>query len=186
MTNLKTYFEKSKDINTYIDEMTTNKEALLNIYNDFEMPNDDPDLESLKSSNYAKVLIISEDWCGDAMMNVPILKHIGETLALDMRVFHRDDDTNLIDQYLTNGRSRSIPIFVFLNENDEQEAVWGPRAKSAQNFVNQIFSKLPETSDPEYDDAKQSAHVEITNRFKTDAHLWKDVYQSIIDKLIKK
>ena len=44
------------------------------------------------------------------MMNLPILKRVSEELNLEVRVFHRDDDTRLIDQYLTNGKSRSIPI----------------------------------------------------------------------------
>ena len=57
--------------------------------------------------NYSKVLVITEDWCGDAMMNLPILK-LSEALNLEVRVFHRDDDTKLIDQYLTNGKSRAI------------------------------------------------------------------------------
>ena len=69
--------------------------------------------------------MISEDWCGDAMMNIAILKHISELLNLEVHVFHRDQDTDLIDQYLTNGKSRSIPIFIFLNDNFEQENVWG-------------------------------------------------------------
>ena len=49
-------------------------------------------------------------------MNIPILKHISEALNLEVRVFHRDENTDLIDQYLTNGTARSIPIFVFLND----------------------------------------------------------------------
>ena len=61
----------------------------------------------IKEMNYSKVLVITEDWCGDAMMNLPILKHISEALNLEVRVFHRDDDTKLIDQYLTNGKSRN-------------------------------------------------------------------------------
>ena len=28
----------------------------------------------IKEMNYSKVLVITEDWCGDAMMNLPILK----------------------------------------------------------------------------------------------------------------
>ena len=75
------------------------------------------------------MLIITEDWCGDAMMNIPILKHTIEFLNIKARVFHRDDDTHLIDQYLTNGKSRAIPIFVFMNDSFEQLTVWRPRAK---------------------------------------------------------
>ena len=64
----------------------------------------------------------------------PNSKHISEALNLEVRVFHRDDDTKLIDQYLTNGKSRAIPIFVFLNDQFEQETVWGPRANEVQNL----------------------------------------------------
>ncbi|KDP67071.1 Thioredoxin domain protein [Staphylococcus epidermidis VCU036] len=63
------------------------------------------------------------------MMNIPILKHTIEFLNIIARVFHRDDDTHLIDQYLTNGKSRAIPIFVFMNDSFEQLTVWRPRAK---------------------------------------------------------
>ena len=120
MTRLETYFKKSQDIGPYIEQMQENKDNLVSIYNSFKLPEDDERLEKLKSSNYSNVLVITEDWCGDAMMNLPILKHIAEALNLHVKVFHRDDDTQLIDQYLTNGKSRSIPIFVFLNDQYEQ------------------------------------------------------------------
>lgn len=116
MTRLETYFKKSQDIGPYIEQMQENKDNLVSIYNSFKLPEDDERLEKLKSSNYSNVLVITEDWCGDAMMNLPILKHIAEALNLHVKVFHRDDDTQLIDQYLTNGKPRSIPIFVFLND----------------------------------------------------------------------
>ncbi|EES37096.1 hypothetical protein HMPREF0791_0291 [Staphylococcus epidermidis W23144] len=48
------------------------------------------------------MLIIKEYWCGDAMINILILKYIIEFLNIEARVFHRDNDTHLIDQYLTN------------------------------------------------------------------------------------
>lgn len=79
--------------------------------------------------NYSKVLVITEDWCGDAMMNLPILKHISEALNLEVRVFHRDDDTKLIDRYLTNGKSRAIPIFVFLKRSIRTRNSLGTKSK---------------------------------------------------------
>ena len=102
MRNLETYFNKSQTLNEYINEMQENKDNLLSIYNSFHLPLNDARLNQLRESNYSKVLIIKEYWCGDAMMNIPILKHIIEFLNIEARVFHRDDDTHLIDQYLTN------------------------------------------------------------------------------------
>ncbi len=70
-------------------------------------------------------------------------------------MFHRDDDTKLIDQYLTNGKSRAIPI---RNRNDqfEQETVWGPRANEVQKFVTDVRSdKLPSKDHPDYADLEK-------------------------------
>ena len=118
------------------------------------------------------------------MMNLPILKQISEVLNLEVKVFHRDDDTNLIDQYLTNGKSRSIPIFVFMNDSYEQITVWGPRAKEVQTFVTELRNdKLPSKDHPDYDDKVKETHLLISNRFKTDSSFWKAVYNSIITKL---
>ncbi|WP_105994227.1 thioredoxin family protein [Staphylococcus simulans] len=185
MAKLETYYKDSQDLDTYISQMKENKEGLLKIYEDFKVPENDTRIDQIKQKNYDKVLVISEDWCGDAMMNVAILKHISELLNLEVHVFHRDQDTDLIDRYLTNGKSRSIPIFIFLNDKFEQENVWGPRAKAAQVFVEKTRSKLvPKKDAPDYDEAVQHSHVVISNRFKTDSNLWKEVYDSIIDKLL--
>ncbi|HLR18661.1 MAG TPA: thioredoxin family protein [Staphylococcus sp.] len=184
MTSLETYFKNSQPLDQYIEAMTENKENLLSIYNSFSTPEDDSRLEKLKSSSYSKVLVITEDWCGDAMMNVPILKHISESLNLETRVFHRDENTDLIDQYLTNGTARSIPIFVFLNEDYEQQTVWGPRARQVQHFVEETRSKLPEKDDPTFEDKSAESYAIISNRYKTDSQMWKYVYDSILDKLI--
>ena len=121
------------------------------------------------------------------MMNLPILKHIAEALELEVKVFHRDDDTHLIDQYLTNGKSRSIPIFVFLNDNYEQETVWGPRAKEVQSFVTNLREDtLPSKDHPDYEDKVKETHLIISNRYKTDSTFWKAVYNSIIDQMLYK
>lgn len=53
--------------------MQDNKDNLVSIYDSFKLPEDDERLQKLKSSNYSKVLVITEDWCGDAMMNLQYL-----------------------------------------------------------------------------------------------------------------
>ncbi len=186
MTSLETYFKNSQPLDQYIEAMTQNKENIETIYNSFSLPQDDNRIETLKSSSYSKVIVITEDWCGDAMMNVPVLKHISEALNLEVRAFHRDEDTKLIDQYLTNGTSRSIPIFVFLNDDYEQQTVWGPRARQVQHFVDETRANVPDKNDPTFEDKSAEAHKIMTNRYKTDSQLWKYVYDSIIEKLITK
>ncbi|MCP6606519.1 thioredoxin family protein, partial [Klebsiella pneumoniae] len=70
MTKLETYFQNAQDLDTYISEMKENQEGLLKIYESFTVPEDDSRIEQVKQKSYRKVLAISEDWCGDAMMNI--------------------------------------------------------------------------------------------------------------------
>lgn len=64
------------------------------------------------------VLVIAEDWCGDVISNLPVLGKLAEASNgnLHVRVFLRDQNLDLMDQYLKEGKYRSIPVFVFLDE----------------------------------------------------------------------
>jgi len=62
------------------------------------------------------VLVITEDWCGDALANVPVLAKLAqESGKLNLRLFLRDQNLDLADQYLKEGKYRSVPVFVFFD-----------------------------------------------------------------------
>jgi len=69
-----------------------------------------------------KVVAIAADWCGDVIANLPVLGRIAhESGSQDLRVFERDANADLMDQYLNQGQFRSIPVFVFLDPTSWQE-----------------------------------------------------------------
>lgn len=95
---------------------------------------DDEQLQQLKDKNFSgKILIISEAWCGDASATVPALVKFfeGENAV---KIFLRDNDTTLIDQFLTNG-TQSIPKVLILDENFELKNSWGPRPKHGNELL---------------------------------------------------
>jgi len=58
------------------------------------------------------VLVIAEDWCGDVISGLPVVGKLAEASGkLNLRVFLRDQNLDLMDQYLKNGEFRSIPVF---------------------------------------------------------------------------
>lgn len=82
-----------------------------------------------------KLLVIAEDWCGDASNTVPIVAKLVDTVpGFDLRVILRDQHPEVMNQFLTNG-SRSIPIVIALNESFEQVGHWGPRPSQLQAWV---------------------------------------------------
>ena len=82
-----------------------------------------------------KLLVIAEDWCGDASNTVPIIAKLGEMApGLQLRVIPRDENPELMDQYLTNG-SRSIPIVIALSDDFKEIGHWGPRPTQLEVWV---------------------------------------------------
>lgn len=86
-----------------------------------------------------KLLVIAEDWCGDAANTVPVLARFAEAAPnMEMRVVERDENPELMDRYLTNG-GRAIPVAVVLDGDFEPRGWWGPRPAELQEFV--LFEK---------------------------------------------
>ncbi len=89
-------------------------------------------------------MALSEDWCADAVNLLPVLSRlVDEVPGLDLRVLSRDDNLDLMDQHLTNGRSRSIPVVLLLDEKFVERAWWGPRPEPIQEWVIDEGMKMP-------------------------------------------
>jgi hypothetical protein len=177
MKTEKQYFDEAISLTQYMDKMETHKENSFHIYEQFEVPQDDEFIELLKEKK-PNILIITEDWCGDAMMNNPVLRRITEAADLDVRAVYRDADSELIDRHLTNG-GRSIPVYLLLGEDGEVEAKWGPRAASIQEYVMEMRKDLPPADAPEYKEKQQEFIKRLTAEYTTKPELWLTVYDDI-------
>jgi hypothetical protein len=85
-------------------------------------------------------LVLTEAWCGDAAHSIPVL-HALATLnpLITLRFLMRDENPGLMDRYLTNGVSRSIPKLIALETETRDELfTWGPRPAPLQ----EIFMKM--------------------------------------------
>jgi Thioredoxin len=92
-----------------------------------------------------KLLVIAEDWCGDASNTVPIIaKFVDSVPGLQLRVIQRDANPEVMDQYLTNG-ARSIPIVIALDESFQEVSHWGPRPTELQEWVMANKAILPKS-----------------------------------------
>lgn len=81
------------------------------------------------------LLVLNEDWCGDAVNSVPYVARLAELAPnLEMRVLGRDANPDLMDAHLTNN-SRSIPVVIVLDEEFAEHGWWGPRPKELQSWV---------------------------------------------------
>jgi len=91
-------------------------------------------LDALEEKEYWCIIV--EPWCTDAS-TLLALAALSEayTDKVEVRVFLRDSNLDIMDAYLTNG-GRSIPKLVRLNQETLEEAgQWGPRPAPLQKMA---------------------------------------------------
>jgi thioredoxin-like negative regulator of GroEL len=140
-------FEKAVEVNSVLPEAeqipkfqyyTLNLQRARRIYKTYKLTDDI--VAALKAlEKPVHWLIITEPWCGDSSQILSVLQRIAEESAgkLQLHLLYRDQNLELIDQFLTNG-SRSIPKLVQLNDRFELTGEWGARPAEAQALVNNL------------------------------------------------
>lgn len=90
-----------------------------------------------------RLLVIAEDWCGDAVNIVPVLaKWVAAVPGFSLRIVRRDEHPELMNRYLTNG-SRSIPMVIVLDRQCREVGHWGPRPRELQAWVMANKDTMP-------------------------------------------
>lgn len=89
------------------------------------------------------VLALAEDWCGDVIANLPVLGKLAEQSGkLNLRVFLRDQNLDIMDQYLKSGEFRSIPVFVFFDQEFNELGYWIERPAKMTELQAEMRGKL--------------------------------------------
>ena len=85
-------------------------------------------------------IVIVEAWCGDVPQNLPYFDAICSTTGkIQLKIVLRDDNQEIMDQFLTNG-SRSIPKLICLDPDSyEVIGTWGPRPVGARELVQKLL-----------------------------------------------
>jgi hypothetical protein len=178
--NLNDWFFKGLTFEQYTNQMTVNKEEMLSIYDRFTLNEDDVVFLEKLQGKQLRVIVLTEDWCGDALVNNPLLLKIAEASNMEVRFLLRDQNLELMDQYLTNGTSRAIPIFIFIDQNGEEKAVWGPRAQKIQNLVERERDALPPTDSPDFKDKQMEMYRRFRESYINDESIWEHISYSMI------
>lgn len=78
-----------------------------------------------------RILVLVEDWCGDAIRSVPTIDALGGAESVDVRVLDTDKHPGALDGNLTRG-ARAIPIALVFDGEGRRIGVWGPRPAPLQ------------------------------------------------------
>lgn len=178
--DLNSWFEKGLTKDEYIGLMKVNKEGMAAIYDRFELKEEDKKKLEATQSKKLRVIVLTEDWCGDAKLNNPVLLRLAEAANMEVRFVLRDQNLELMDQYLTNGTSRAIPIFIFIDQEGNEVGVWGPRAPEMQNLVEKGRAELPDKDAPDFQEKQMDFYKSLGKIYENDSSIWQTVANSIM------
>jgi thiol-disulfide isomerase/thioredoxin len=146
---------------------TVQNEALVNytMLNDKRMKRLDKTLKLSDGIRYkveelkGKVtwLVLTESWCGDAAQTMPVMNKMASLNPnIDFKVILRDENLELMNQFLTNG-TLSIPKLLMIDDaTNTVFSDWGPRPSKVTELVN----------------AYKNTHGTLTPEFKQDLQIW--------------
>jgi len=127
-------FERAATFVDYLHTVERNRELWHAVYDRVRLPEELVDqAKSLPERRY--LVALSEDWCGDAVNTLPVIARLADEAGWDLRVLGRDDNLDLMEGHLTNGRSLSIPIVIVYDEDFGEIGWWGPRPSEIQSWV---------------------------------------------------
>ena len=116
-------------------------------------------------------LVITESWCGDAAHVIPVLNKLADRNAgIDLKLVFRDENPELMDQFLTNGGRAIAKLIMIDNTSGEVLDTFGPRPSEATKLVNDY----------------KAEHGTLTPEFKEDLQIWynRNKGQNIIEDIL--
>lgn len=126
----------------WLETAEKNRELWAAVYKHASVP-DDLIARAVLMGGPWHLLVLSEDWCGDAVNTLPVIQRLVERApGLELRVLGRDANLDVMDAHLT-GKSRSVPVVMLFDAEFHELGWWGPRPTELQAWVLGPGRELP-------------------------------------------
>ena len=94
------------------------------------------------SKGATRVLVLGEDWCPDVYRGMPLIARVSEVSGIEMRVFPRDTNLDIMEEFLNNGEHQSIPTMVFYTTDQQYLGHWIERPALANQETASITQEI--------------------------------------------
>jgi hypothetical protein len=131
----------------FVGGLERNQDRFEENYDDTSISEDDA--QSIKAlmarpGGPAKCLALGEGWCPDVFRGLPVMAKLAEATGIELRCFPRDENKDIMAEFLHRGEHESIPTLVFYTKDHEYIAHWIERPAIA----NEEMPKLREITAP--------------------------------------
>jgi len=140
----------------YIAQVKVNKNQFEKYYATGQLSAEDAQFfrkASQARNGVARMLVLGEDWCPDVFRGLPVMARIAEAAGIEMRIFPRDQNLDIMNEFLNQGKFMSMPVAVFYTKDLRYIGHWIERPASANRERTQIEADVrkekPQASEQE-------------------------------------
>lgn len=132
-------------------------------------------IRALVDAHGVKALILGEHWCPDVWRGLPAMVKVAEETHMELRMFFRDENKDIMSEFLRNGEFESIPTIVFYDRDHTYLGHWIERPALAEQEMGGIRERvmpngMPARDDPQFEkvmDAYRQATFEAAGPWRT-------------------
>lgn len=131
-------YQKGLSYAQYLPQTGQWQQEFENVERAFRLPPEDAEhyrklagkLKTVKS------LVLVEDHSPDVYRALPILNQIAVIAGMEVRIFRRDENPDIMDLFLNRGQFRTVPTVVFFDKNLRQVGIWIERPAGATKLID--------------------------------------------------
>lgn len=129
-------------------------------------------LKELVEQYGVKALLLGEDFCPDVWRGVPVIARMSEMTGMEVRYFLRDQNKDIMAEFLKDGEFESVPAVVFYDRDHHYLGHWIERADLANDQMPLLRKVMEgvERDTPEWATAR-AKYQEMTWEY---AEGWRD------------
>jgi thioredoxin family protein len=139
-------FEKGISWADWMARIDRNQDKFAENYEGFNPdPADIAAIKDLVQRGASRCLALGEAWCPDVFRGLPVIAKVAEQTGMDLKIFFRDENLDIMNEFLNRGEFQSIPTLVFYTKDHRYLGHWIERAKKVADempLMTAISGKL--------------------------------------------
>ena len=157
------FAEGMQTFEEWMGAIEVRKTEFLRHYEEFDPNADDiAAITKMVEERGVKALCLGEDWCPDVWRGIPVISKVSEATGMELRIFFRDKNKDIMSEFLNQGEFESVPTIVFYDGDHNYLGHWIERPTLANDEMEGLRGMLSgvERGTPEFDEARDRYNEE--------------------------
>jgi hypothetical protein len=181
-------FDSGLTYRDYLSQVKVNKDRFEEYYNACQLVGQDVEFfrrVAQMPDGVARILVLGEEWCPDFFRGMPVIERIAEASGIEMRIFARDRNMDIMNEFLKDGQFASIPTVVFYTGEQQYICHWIERPAIANTERIQIEDEVRKENPAA---SQQEIRMQVGERTRSRYPAWqqetvREIRQIISEKL---